>query len=92
MYAILLLQINIHCLLYRNWKEGACLAIHYTILLSLVSPAVALGHILLGGLLTATIVTVTHTAEELMTDYNPSFVDTQFRTTRDARYATLHIY
>ncbi|CAN0369678.1 unnamed protein product, partial [Discosporangium mesarthrocarpum] len=64
--------------------EGSLLAVHYALLGSLVSLPVAVGHIFLGGLLTATLVTVTHTAEEYVLDDTDSFVETQFKTTRDA--------
>ncbi|CAN0057732.1 unnamed protein product, partial [Choristocarpus tenellus] len=64
--------------------QGALLAVHYALLTKLVSLPVALGHIFLGGLLTATVVTVTHTAEDYVTDDADSFVETQFKTTRDA--------
>jgi hypothetical protein len=69
----------------RLWGELACQAVHYALLLALVGPAMALGHVVVGGLLTATIVTVSHTAEEMLMDDDLSFVDAQFRTTRDAK-------
>eukprot|EP00611_Tribonema_gayanum_P006835 TRINITY_DN1617_c0_g1_i1.p1 TRINITY_DN1617_c0_g1~~TRINITY_DN1617_c0_g1_i1.p1 ORF type:complete len:294 (+),score=28.42 TRINITY_DN1617_c0_g1_i1:371-1252(+) len=69
----------------KLWPEIVALSLHYVALLSLVGPGVALGHIMLGGLLTATIVTVTHTAEEMLMDDEMSFVEAQFRTTRDAK-------
>ncbi|CAM9407559.1 unnamed protein product [Ectocarpus sp. 13 AM-2016] len=77
--------------------EGALLALHYCWLLALVPLPVAIGHVFVGGWLTATIVTVTHTAEEFSVKDEPahpsspfeeegdaSFVETQFKTTRDA--------
>ncbi|KAG5177566.1 fatty acid desaturase [Tribonema minus] len=69
----------------KLWPEIVALSLHYVALLALVGPGVALGHIMLGGLLTATIVTVTHTAEEMLMDDEMSFVEAQFRTTRDAK-------
>lgn len=65
-------------------KKGALLAVHYALLATLVPLPVAIGHIFLGGWLTATIVTVTHTAEEYVVEDNESYVETQFKTTRDA--------
>eukprot|EP00903_Cladosiphon_okamuranus_P014267 g13251.t1 len=77
--------------------EGAFLLAHYCLLAALVPLPVAIGHIFLGGWLTATIVTVTHTAEEFSVKgglplpsseeggaREPSYVETQFKTTRDA--------
>ncbi|CAM9890893.1 unnamed protein product, partial [Hapterophycus canaliculatus] len=76
--------------------EGAFLALHYCLLAALVPLPVAIGHVFLGGWLTATIVTVTHTAEEFSVKGDPSplppseaddeasYVETQFKTTRDA--------
>ncbi|CAM9334113.1 unnamed protein product [Scytosiphon promiscuus] len=64
--------------------EGALLALHYCLLATLVPLPVAIGHIFLGGWLTATLVTVTHTAEEYAVEDDTSYVETQFRTTRDA--------
>ena len=46
---------------------------------------IALGSILVGGFLVAVIVTATHQSEEMLTDCNHSFVETQFLTTCDAR-------
>ncbi|CBJ31246.1 Fatty acid desaturase [Ectocarpus siliculosus] len=64
--------------------EGGLLALHYCLLAALVPLPVAIGHIFLGGWLTATLVTVTHTAEEYAAEDDSSYVETQFRTTRDA--------
>lgn len=57
---------------------------HYCLLAALVPLPVAIGHVFLGGWLTATLVTVTHTAEEYAAEDDSSYVETQFRTTRDA--------
>ena len=67
-----------------NPKQGSLLAIHYCLLAALVPLPVAIAHIFLGGWLTATIVTVTHTAEEYAVADDTSYVETQFKTTRDA--------
>lgn len=64
--------------------QGVLLAVHYALLATLVPLPVAIGHIFLGGWLTATIVTVTHTAEEYVVEDDSSYVETQFKTTRDA--------
>ena len=84
--------------------QGAFLLAHYCLLAALVPLPVAIGHVFLGGWLTATIVTVTHTAEEFSVKdelplpsssssssssgeggaREPSYVETQFKTTRDA--------
>lgn len=86
------------------WTQGAFLFAHYCLLAALVPLPVAIGHVFLGGWLTATIVTVTHTAEEFSVKdqpplpssssssssseggeaREPSYVETQFKTTRDA--------
>ena len=60
------------------------MALHYCLLTALVPLPVAIGHVFLGGWLTATIVTVTHTAEEYAVEDDTSYVETQFKTTRDA--------
>lgn len=70
------------------------MALHYVLLAALVPLPVAIGHVFVGGWLTATIVTVTHTAEEFSVKDEPSssssmegdisYVETQFKTTRDA--------
>lgn len=92
--------------LIRWWTQGAFLLAHYCLLAALVPLPVAIGHVFLGGWLTATIVTVTHTAEEFSVKDDPplpsssgasssssedgagprepSYVETQFKTTRDA--------
>jgi fatty acid desaturase len=69
----------------KLWVEGAALAFHYAALLWAVGPMLAFSHIFIAGAFTATMVTVTHTSEELLTEHEPSFVDAQFRTTRDAK-------
>ena len=46
---------------------------------------VALGSILVGGFLVATIVTATHQSEQMLTDSYHSFVETQFLTTCDVQ-------
>jgi fatty acid desaturase len=80
----------------KLWGEGIALAANYAFFLYLLGPAMFAGMVTLGGLLIATIVTVTHQAEEYLPNNDgigldgqessddPSFVDMQFRTTRDA--------
>ncbi|CAM9959846.1 unnamed protein product, partial [Discosporangium mesarthrocarpum] len=53
-------------------------------LASLMSLPVAVGHILLGGLLSVMIVMTSHTGEDLIVEDDGSFVETQFKTTRNA--------
>ena len=48
-------------------------------------PAVALGHALLAGLVSATIVTVSHQSEEMFDEPQHDWVASQLRSTRDAR-------
>lgn len=88
--ALTLRQTQRHAMIFT--RQGVCLALHYVLLAALVPLPVAIGHVFLGGWLTATIVTVTHTAEEFSVGDKPSssmeddtsYVETQFKTTRDA--------
>ncbi|CAM9679190.1 unnamed protein product [Ascophyllum nodosum] len=76
---------SIRAVVAKNLKlEAAFLALHYCLLGALVPLPVAIGHIMFGGWLSATIVTVTHTAEEYAEGNDSSYVETQFKTTRDA--------
>lgn len=68
----------------RLWRtEGPPLALNYLWLALLPAP-VAIGHVLLAGLMSATIVTVTHQSEEMFDGPQHDWVDAQFRSTRDA--------
>lgn len=88
----------VYSLLYLSWRsqsvQHAVRTANYYELLMMVPSylwlyslgwQVALGSILLGGFLVAGIVTATHQSEEMLTDSNHSFVETQFLTTCDAR-------
>lgn len=58
---------------------------HYAILASFIPLPLIIAYTFLSGLITATIVTVTHQSEELFEEHVPDFVDAQFRSTRDAK-------
>eukprot|EP00440_Ansanella_granifera_P041860 gb/GFBE01045384.1/.p1 GENE.gb/GFBE01045384.1/~~gb/GFBE01045384.1/.p1 ORF type:complete len:514 (+),score=86.51 gb/GFBE01045384.1/:1-1542(+) len=64
--------------------EALMLVAHWVAVFALVPLKVVPMYILLSGLITAIITTSTHQSEELFEDFNPDFVDNQFRTTRDA--------
>jgi len=67
----------------RGYKlELALLAVNYAWLLSLPLK-VSICSVLLGGWLVAEIVTATHQSEEILSTASYTFVDDQFRTTRD---------
>lgn len=80
-----------HAFNTKNYTECFFISLNYVWLLALFPLKVALGSILLGGLLVAVIVTATHQSEEMYEkdtlnssdEYN--FVKCQFETTRDAR-------
>lgn len=61
------------------------IALHWAIVCSIMPAKIVIGHILLSGLITAIITTATHQSEEMFEDFNPDFVDNQFRSTRDAQ-------
>lgn len=64
--------------------ESVMLAMHWAAVFSLVPLKIVPVYILLSGLITAIITTATHQSEELFEEFNPDFVDNQFRSTRDA--------
>jgi len=68
----------------KSVVECVGLATHWAVMLSFVSFPTYLGALLLSGLMTAIITTVTHQSEELFFEEEPEFVDAQFRSTRDA--------
>ena len=88
----------VYSLLFVSWRwqsvQHAVRTLNY-LELALMSPSylwlytlgwqVAIGSVLLGGLLVAGIVTATHQSEEMLMDSDHSFVETQFLTTCDAR-------
>lgn len=79
---------------FNNFKrktqwESLSQIIHYSFMLTFVPIPVFLGQLFFAGLMTATIVTVTHQSEELFFEHNRDFVDAQFRSTRDAKCANI---
>jgi fatty acid desaturase len=85
-------------LLYLSWRwqsmQHACRTLNYRefilmlpnyVWLYMLGWQVALGSIIVGGLLVAVIVTATHQSEDILMNTNHSFVETQFLTTCDAR-------
>mmetsp|Transcript_38209 Transcript_38209/g.89668 ORF Transcript_38209/g.89668 Transcript_38209/m.89668 type:complete len:508 (-) Transcript_38209:24-1547(-) len=66
-------------------KEMACLALHWTVVLTLVPLPIVFTFITLSGLVSATIVTATHQSEHLFEEFQPDWVTAQFQSTRDAR-------
>ena len=90
--------IPVYSLLYLSWRwqsfqhsfrtskylELIIMSLNY-LWLYMLGWQVALGSILIGGLLVASIVTATHQSEELLIDSRHPFVETQFLTTCDAR-------
>ena len=69
----------------RQRREGSLIALHYCWVACCLPPAVALGHALLAGLMSATIVTVSHQSEELFDEAQHDWVQAQLRSTRSAR-------
>mmetsp|Transcript_1434 Transcript_1434/g.2414 ORF Transcript_1434/g.2414 Transcript_1434/m.2414 type:complete len:513 (+) Transcript_1434:36-1574(+) len=68
----------------RLWPELAALGLHYSLVCALKVPlAVCAGAVLLSGFMTATIVTVSHQTEDLLTEHQDDWVRRQFLTTRD---------
>jgi fatty acid desaturase/cytochrome b involved in lipid metabolism len=67
----------------KDTKEIALLALHYAWLFGTLPLGVALGSMLIGGFLVGSLVTATHQSEEIMYE-DGSFVDVQFRSTREA--------
>ena len=73
-----------HALRTLNYLELVLMLPSY-LWLYMLGWQVAVGSVLLGGLLVAGIVTATHQSEEMLMDSDHSFVETQFLTTCDAR-------
>jgi len=72
----------------KKWGQAARLAVHWAAFLSVVPAATLFLSIWLSGLITATIVTVTHQAEEVFFGDNlrkHDFIEAQFRSTRNAK-------
>mmetsp|Transcript_46372 Transcript_46372/g.72558 ORF Transcript_46372/g.72558 Transcript_46372/m.72558 type:complete len:453 (-) Transcript_46372:393-1751(-) len=72
------------CLKEKLWGEGLTIAAHYAIFLALFGPGWLFAQVAIGGAMLATIVTCTHQSEEYYEEYEDSFVDNQFSTSRDA--------
>mmetsp|Transcript_3948 Transcript_3948/g.5079 ORF Transcript_3948/g.5079 Transcript_3948/m.5079 type:complete len:446 (+) Transcript_3948:180-1517(+) len=68
----------------KLWGEGIATAIHYAVFLALFGPGMLLAQVAFGGAILATIVTCTHQSEEYYEEYEDSFVDNQFASSRDA--------
>ena len=66
----------------RLWAEALPIALNYAWLALCLPPAVAVGHIFLAGLFTATIVTVTHQTEEMFLEHQDDWVRQQIESTR----------
>jgi len=69
----------------KLWGECARLGAHYALLFALFPARVLLPAVFLSGLLTATIVTVSHVTEDIFFDgpHKVDYVESQFRSTRD---------
>jgi len=65
-------------------REGSMLALNYLWMAACLPASVASGHILLAGVITATIVTVSHQAEMLHHEHQHDWVRAQIESTRDA--------
>jgi len=68
----------------KLWGEGLALTVHYALFLAIFGPAQLFAQVAFGGILLAAIVTCTHQSEELFETMDLSFVELQFRSTRDA--------
>jgi len=67
----------------KDKAELVLLAAHYAWLFGALPLGVAIGSMLIGGFLVGSLVTATHQSEEIMYE-DGSFVDVQFRSTREA--------
>jgi len=77
-----------YVLAHKKWNEAARLAGHWAAFLAIVPAGPLFLSVWLSGLITATIVTVTHQSEEIFlgdTLRKYDFVEAQFRSTRDAK-------
>ncbi|CAE8640251.1 unnamed protein product [Polarella glacialis] len=68
----------------RAMGELVLLVVHWAVVFATVPLHIIPLYLLLSGLITAMITTSTHQSEELFENFNPDFVENQFRTTRDA--------
>mmetsp|Transcript_29651 Transcript_29651/g.66474 ORF Transcript_29651/g.66474 Transcript_29651/m.66474 type:complete len:462 (+) Transcript_29651:87-1472(+) len=67
----------------KLWPEVAALSAHYAWALALIPPHLLLGAVLVSGLMSATIVTVSHQTEDLHFKHMDDWVRNQFVSTRD---------
>lgn len=69
----------------KLWGELLRLGAHYTALFAIFSPQILVPSLFMSGLLTATIVTVSHQSEDMFMDgpHKLGYVESQFRSTRD---------
>jgi len=85
-YSLLYFSWRIQSLQYAynssEWIELFIMALNYTWLMSLPLP-VAVGSILLGGWLVGEVVTATHQSEDMLDGPSFTFIEDQFKTTRD---------
>ena len=82
-YASWRLQSLQWALRHGNYLRLACIMVPSYAWLAWLPLGVALGSVLLGGWLVALVVTLSHEAEEMMDEREPSYVRMQFRGTRD---------
>ena len=76
---------TLHNLRLHASPEAALIALNYAWMAACLPLSVAIGHVLLAGFFTATIVTASHQSEELIVGEPPDdWVELQMRTTRDA--------
>ena len=76
-----------YCFKWKKYNELARLAVHWAAITAFLPASTVFLGIWLSGLLTATIVTVTHQSEEIFindTLRKYDFTEAQFRSTRDA--------
>ncbi len=76
-----------YVLKWKKWNEAARLAVHWAAFCAFLPARAVLLGVWLSGLITATIVTVTHQSEEIFindTLRKYDFCEAQFRSTRDA--------
>lgn len=69
--------------------ESVLQILHYAIIGTFVPLPVFGAQLLLAGLTTAIIVTVTHQSEELFFEHNPHFAEAQFKSTRNAKCSNI---
>ena len=68
----------------KLYGQAGCMALNYAWMAFCLPPMVAIGHVFLAGVMTATIVTVSHQAEDLYHEHQHDWVGAQIGSTRDA--------